>query len=155
MNLFEINAQIMNCVDTETGEIVDIDKLMQLTLEKKNDKVDNVACYIKNLEADAKAYEEQEKSFAERKTAAKKKIEGLKRYLSEALDGKSFKSDRCEVKFRKSTAVNVLDESVVPVEYMTEKVTKTVNKTAIAGAIKSGTEVPGCTLEYRMNPTVK
>lgn len=28
MNLFEINAQIMNCVDTETGEIVDIDKLM-------------------------------------------------------------------------------------------------------------------------------
>lgn len=35
MNLFEINAQIMNCVDTETGEIVDIDKLMQLTLEKK------------------------------------------------------------------------------------------------------------------------
>lgn len=119
MNLFEINAQIMNCVDTETGEIVDIDKLMQLTLEK-NDKVDNVACYIKNLEADAKAYEEQEKSFAERKTAAKKKIEGLKRYLSEALDGKSFKSDRCEVKFRKSTAVNVLDESVVPVEYMVD-----------------------------------
>lgn len=39
MNLFEINAQIMNCVDTETGEIVDIDKLMQLTLEKKMTKL--------------------------------------------------------------------------------------------------------------------
>ena len=154
MNLYEINKQILDCIDPETGEIVFLDKLEELNL-KKAEKVDNVACWIKNLEADVAAFEAQEKAFAERKAAAKRKIESLKAYLTDALGGQNFSSERCAVKFRRSKAVNVMDETAIPAEYMTEKVTRTPNKTAIAVLLKSGAEVPGCELVERMNPTVK
>lgn len=154
MNLFEINQQISECVDFETGEIIDIEKLEALTMER-DEKIENVACWIKNLEADIKALDEQEKAFKERKAKAKSKAESLKKYLASALDGQKFSTSKCMVSFRKSTKVNVLDESIVPAEYMTEKVTREPNKTAIGDAIKAGIEIPGCTLVQNINPTVK
>ena len=154
MNLYEINSQILDCIDQETGEVMDIDRLEELNMAKA-EKVDNVACWIKNLEADAAAFEAQEKAFADRKAAAKRKIDSLKHYLTDALGGQNFSSERCAVNFRRSRAVNVMDETAIPAEYMTEKVTRTPNKTAIAALLKSGAEVPGCELVERMNPTVK
>lgn len=154
MNLFEIDRQISECVDLETGEIIDIEKLEALTMER-DAKIENVALWIKNLEADAKALDEQEKAFKERKDKAKKKAESLKKYLASALDGKKFSTARCMVSFRKTSKVNVLDESVIPTEYMTEKVTREPNKTAIGAAIKAGMEIPGCELVQNINPSVK
>ena len=34
MNLYEIDTEIMNCVDVETGEIFDIDKFEELSLSR-------------------------------------------------------------------------------------------------------------------------
>ena len=76
----------------------------------KAEKVDNIACWVKNLEADVAAFEAQEKAFADRKAAAKRKIDSLKHYLTDALGGQNFSSDRCAVSFRRSKAVCVLDE---------------------------------------------
>ena len=61
----------------------------------------------------------REKAFADRKAAAKRKIDSLKHYLTDALGGQNFSSDRCAVSFRRSKAVCVLDEAAVPAEYMT------------------------------------
>lgn len=154
MNLYEINAQIMACIDTETGEVLDFDRLEALNMAKA-EKIDNVACWVKDLEADVKAFEEQEKVFAERKAAAKKTIDSLKVWLMEALEGQKWSSTRAEVRFRRSKAVDVLDEAAVPAEYMTVKTTSAPNKTAIAAALKSGEEVAGCQLIERMSATVK
>lgn len=52
MNLYEINSQILDCIDQETGEVMDIDRLEELNMAKA-EKVDNIACWVKNLEADA------------------------------------------------------------------------------------------------------
>lgn len=71
MNLYEINSQILDCIDQETGEVMDIDRLEELNMAKA-DKVDNIACWVKNLEADVLAFEAQEKAFADRKEAAKR-----------------------------------------------------------------------------------
>lgn len=154
MNLYEINAQIMDSIDTETGEVLDFDRLEALNMAKA-EKIDNVACWVKDLEADVKAFEEQEKAFAERKAAAKKTIESLKGWLMEALEGQKWSSTRAEVRFRRSKAVDVLDETAVPAQYMTVKTTSAPNKTAIAAALKSGEEVAGCQLIERMSATVK
>lgn len=154
MNLYEINSQILDCIDPETGEVIDLLKLQELSIAK-TEKVENVACWIKNLEADAVAYEAQEKAFADRKAVAKKKIESLKHYLTFALGGQNFSSERCAVRFRRSKSVNVLDEAAVPAEYMIEKITRTPNKTAIATMLNSGAAVPGCELVERANPSVK
>ena len=34
MNLYQINAEIENCIDTETGEILDVEALNNLALER-------------------------------------------------------------------------------------------------------------------------
>ena len=143
MNLYEINSQILDCIDQETGEVMDIDRLEELNMAKA-EKV-----------ADVAAFEAQEKAFADRKAAAKRKIDSLKHYLTDALGGQNFSSDRCAVSFRRSKAVCVLDEAAVPAEYMTEMTTRTPNKTAIAALLKTGTAVPGCELVERVNPSVK
>ena len=54
MTIYEIDQSIMECVDLETGEIIDIDKLNELELEREK-KLENVACWIKDLKAEAEA----------------------------------------------------------------------------------------------------
>lgn len=156
MNLFEINQQIMNCaeIDPETGEIINIEQIEALQMDF-SEKAENVACWIKNLEAEIKALDEQEKTFKERKERAKKKAESLKQYLSGALDGQKFSTARCMVSFRRTNKVNVLGESIIPAEYITETVTRKPNKTAISAAIKSGAELPGCELVESLSMSVK
>ena len=41
MNLYEIDAAILDCVDVETGEIFDIDKFEELQLTR-DAKVENI-----------------------------------------------------------------------------------------------------------------
>ena len=153
-SLYEIDKSIMECLDFETGEILDAERLDALQMERQ-EKVESVALWIKNLSADAIAYKAEKDAFAEREKAALKKIESLKAWLSGALEGQKFSTWRCAVTFRKSEAVEIEDEALIPQEMKTEKITYSPNKTAIKEAIKAGTEIPGCKLVERMNPTIK
>ena len=36
MNLYEINSQILDCIDPETGEVMDIDRLEKLNMAKQD-----------------------------------------------------------------------------------------------------------------------
>ena len=40
--LYEINQGIIDCVDMETGEIIDAEKLAELQINRK-DKIENIA----------------------------------------------------------------------------------------------------------------
>lgn len=153
-NLYEIDQAIMDCIDYETGEILDAERLDALQMER-NSKIEGVACWIKNLTADALAYKAEKEAFAEREKKAMKKAEELKEWLSMALGGQKFSTWRCAVSFRKSEAVEIEDETLLPPELKTEKITYTPNKTAIKEAIKAGQDIPGAQLVERMNPTIK
>lgn len=153
-SLYEIDQAIMECIDWESGEILDAERLDALQMERQ-EKVESVALWIKNLSSDAIAYKAEKDAFAEREKAALKKIESLKAWLAGALDGQKFSTWRCAVTFRKSEAVEIEDETLLPPELKTEKITYSPNKTAIKEAIKAGEEIPGCKLVERMNPTIK
>lgn len=153
-NLYEIDQAIMDCIDFETGEILDAERLNALQMER-NSKIENVACWIKNLTADALAYKAEKEAFAEREKKALKKAEELKAWIAGALGGQKFSTWRCAVSFRKSEAVEIEDETLLPPELKTEKITYTPNKTAIKEAIKAGQEIPGAQLVERINPTIK
>mgnify|MGYP003301338786 CR=1 FL=1 len=152
--LYEIDQAIMECLDMETGEIIDPQRLDALEMERSS-KIEGVACWIKNLTADAMAYKAEKEAFAEREKAALKKAEGLKNWLAYALDGQKFSTWRCAVSFRRSEAVEITDESIVPKTMQTKKVTYTINKTAIKEAIKAGKKVRGCQLVERQNVQIK
>ncbi len=153
-SLYDIDQAILGCVDLETGEIIDPELLDALHMERQA-KIEGVALWIKNLAADAVAYKAEKEAFAEREKAALKKVESLKNWLAQALEGQKFTTGRCAVTFRRSEAVDIVDEEAIPKEYLTEKTTYAPNKTAIKEAIKAGAEISGCMLVKKCNPTIK
>ena len=50
MNIYEIDSQILSCIDEETGEILDVERLEKL-IQDKNNKIESVACWYKNTVA--------------------------------------------------------------------------------------------------------
>ena len=153
-SLYEINQAILDCIDMETGELIDPERLEQLTMEK-DQKIENVACWIKNLTAEAAAYKAEKAAFAEREVQALKKADTLKKWLSDALTGQKFSTAKCAVSFRKSEAVMVDDVNLIPAEMLLIKTTYEPDKTAIKNAIKSGREINGCMLVENTNIQIK
>lgn len=151
--LYEIDQGILNCLDMETGEVIDPDKLSELQMERGT-KIENVALWIKNLNADIAACKAEKDSFAEKEKQAKVKLEGLKNWLTFALNGNKFNTAKVSVSYRKSEAVEV-DEEAVPKKWMVKKVTFAPDKTAIKNAIKQGQNIKGCTLVEKNNIQIK
>ena len=153
-SLYEIDQEIMQCLDMETGEIIDPERLNALQMERTS-KIENVALWIKNLQADALAFKAEKDAFAEREKKALAKLDGLKKWLVMACDGQKFDTWRCAISFRKSERVEVLDESKIPQDYLTCKTTVAPDKAAIKEALKDGEIIEGCSLVTVMNPTIK
>lgn len=93
MNLYEINKEILNCIkietgeaiNAETGEVISIQQLNELKMQR-SEKIKNIALWIKNLNAEVNAFEDELKTLTARKKAAKAKVEQLKNWLSFNLD---------------------------------------------------------------------
>ena len=114
--LYEIDRAILDCIDAETGEIIDANALAALSMER-DEKIENVALWYKNLVSDAAQYKAEKDAFAAKEKAAKNKAESLKRFLDNALAGSSYKSPRVAVTFRKSEQIVVEDVYAVDERY--------------------------------------
>lgn len=153
-SLYEIDTEIMMCLDQETGEIIDPERLDALQIER-NSKIENVALWIKNLQADANAFKAEKDAFADREKKALAKIDSLKKWLAMACDGQKFNTWRCAVNFRKSEKVEIFDETKIPQELLKATCVVTPDKAAIKEALKAGEIIEGCALVASMNPTIK
>lgn len=153
-NLYEIDQTILGCLDLETGEVIDPERLESLHMERSQ-KIENIVLWIKNLESDALAFKAEKDAFAKREKAATNKAEQLKKYLTDALDGQKFSTDRCAVSFRRSEQVMILDEKMVPLDVMIPEVSFKPDKAAIKELLKNGTEVCGCCLVENLNPQIR
>ena len=158
MTIYEINEEILNCIDLETGEIIDIDRLNDLQLER-DAKIENVACWIKELKAEAEAIKTEKQTLAERQKVAENKAESLKKWLAYALQGEKFKTAKCSVSFRKTESVEVTDEGLSNLmkehdELLTYKAPEP-NKKAIKDALKDGLSVEGVRLGCNTSVIIK
>lgn len=153
MNLYEIDKELLACIDTETGEIIDEEKLASLEMERDK-KVENICLWIKNLRADATAYKAEKDAFYQKQKSAENKAESLKRYLEGYLDGASFKTTRASVSYRKSESVQIDEELVsVPLHYI--KTTTTYDKAELKKALKAGEKFDGVELVESNNIQIK
>ena len=64
--LYEIDEEILNCVDMETGEIIDVERLGQLQLARE-DKVEGLPFGLKTCSSDADAIKSEEEKLAQRR----------------------------------------------------------------------------------------
>lgn len=153
MKLFEIDEALQECFDAETGEITDITRFEDLQLEREQ-KLENIACWIKNLEADAEALKAQKMTFAERQKETENKAERLRNYLQYALQNTNFKTVNVEVKFRKTQKVEVPDVYKLDENFLKYS-EPTADKTAIKKAIQGGQAVEGATLIENISMSIK
>lgn len=153
MTIYEIDQAIMECVDLETGEIIDTEQLDKLQMEK-SEKIENVACWIKDLKAESEALKAEKQAFAERQRVAENKMESLKEWLAYALDGQKFKTVRASVSFRTTDKVEVADIYKLDENYVRYKEPE-ADKDAIKKAIKAGQTVAGATLVKNTSVIIK
>jgi hypothetical protein len=164
MNLYEINseysrimAEAIELAEQNEGEISEeLSKALEGVEMALEEKIENTALYIKNLEAEAEMIKVEEKRLSERRKACENKAERVREWLSFNLDGKPFKTGRCAISWRKSESVEVMiSPETLPVEYQNIKTTVAADKTALKSAIKSGVEIVGVSLVEKQNMQVK
>ena len=161
MTLYEINEQILACLDEDTGEIINPEQLDALQLAK-DEKLENIGLYIKNLTSEIEAIRSEEKALAERRKAKENKVERLTDYLAWALDGQAFETARMSVKYTKSKALEVTDQELLTYylenmgfEHCLKYSLPEVKKAEVTKLMKEGVDVPAVQLVERQSLKVK
>lgn len=157
MTLFELNKVIEDfelIVDEETGEVLNFDDLDALKLAK-DEKIESVCLWIKNLEAEADAIKTEEKNLEARRKSKENKIKSLKGYVAYALGGKKFETPKVAVSYRKSVSVNIPDDTAIADEYCNFTVVKKPDKTMIKNALSAGKEIFGAELVEKQNLQIR
>lgn len=155
MTIYEIEAEIMDCIDEETGEIIDIDRLNALEMERDK-KISNVACWIKDLKAEAEAIKAEKQALDKRQKAAENKAESLKTWLQSILQGEKFKDAKVSISYRKSEKVVFAEDfAYVTLPDHMKKVTVEPRKTEIKEFLKAGGEIDGVRIEESSNMQIR
>lgn len=144
--------------DSETGEVFfTTDDLDQLDVDFK-EKLSNCAIYVKNLKADIEAMKNERNTLSERIKVAENKTERLQSYMSDCMavaEIDSVITPQAEIRRRKSSAVDIIDESLLPREFVKVTTTEKVDKIGIMKALKEGEEIPGAAIIERRKVSIK
>jgi predicted nuclease with TOPRIM domain len=151
MKLYELAQNYAHLM--ELAEEMESDALVD-TLESLQDeieeKAENIAKFIKNLEADAKIIKEEEQRLAERRRSIENKVTRLKEYLQEQLEVaglQKVKRPTITVAIQNNPpSVEIADEKLIPSEFMIPQAPK-IDKKAILERLKNGEEISGCVLK--------
>lgn len=149
MNLYELSQNYLAVqeMDLEPETLKDTLDSIEEAIEVK---AENIAKWIRNLEADKKAFEEEEKRFKEKKQAADNRIKSLKQYLEDnmRLTGKTkFKAGFFSFAIQNNPpSVEVFDETLIPKQFLIEQPVK-IDRAGIKELLKAGEEVPGAELK--------
>jgi len=145
----------------ENGEIKSdvLAELLGEIGEAKETKVLNIACFIKNLDADADKIEAEIKRLKARKENLTNKSASLERYLEANLNPgiDKFKDARAEISWRKSSSVNVSADPDMLAKIRPDLVRTKYepDKTAIKKAIDSGDLIIGCEIVNKQGLVIK
>lgn len=161
MTLYEIDKTISEWepdIDPDTGEVLNFAALDELNMAR-DAKIENVALYIKNLIADAKAIRDEEKALAERRKAAENKADRLKKYLAISLNGEKFSTAKVAVSYKTSAAVQTDDEFVAWAVKNAPELLRVSdpepNKTAIKAALTGGANLPGASIVQNVSVQIR
>lgn len=167
MKLYELSTQYRTLVDilevAQTGEEAQDAEVIKDTLDAINDaieeKADNIARIINELTSVELAISAELERLSKRAGTIKKQKESLKGYLMSAMQtaGKEkFKTNLYSFSIKNNApSVQILDESLVPAEFIRTKVETAPDKKAISELLKQQIPVSGCALVHSKSVTIK
>ena len=166
-SLFDIDEQIMklisldesDIVDSETGEIlIDVFEELDKLDMQRNEKIVNIGRFIDSLNRESELLKEKAKQLTERAKSKDSKIERLKAYVQESMikfGTKKIENETVTVRLNSAKVVQVNDETLIPKEYMVEKVEIKPDKRRILADLKSGKQIAGVELGESNSITVR
>lgn len=160
-SLYEIDKvylNLFNDVDEETGEIKFDEELLENLNIEFEQKADNIACLIKDKLAMIEARKQEAKSLKEKADRDEKEVEYLKNYLLKSLelrDKKKIETARNTIGTRKSKAVDIINEFIIPSEFIKKEVVSKIDKKLIKEVITSGKKVDGALLKENVSLLIK
>jgi len=151
-------AQLLGKIEEAEGEITpEIDQALQFTENRMHEAGENIGMSIKALEYWEDDIEAELKRLEKMRNSTRKGIELLKNRLAQAMQQfgiERISSPTITVSFRKSEAVEILDESVIPAAYFEPQPPK-LRKSLIKETIKAGRDVPGAEIVQRQNLQIR
>lgn len=156
LTLYEISREYRD--DLEKLADLDLDpQTMEDTLGslggELQTKAQAVACFVRNLEATAESIKAAEAQMAARRKALENRAARVKDYLHASMLVAGVQKIECPL-FRLSVknnppSVEVFQPELIPAQYMKqpEPPPAVPDKKALASALKSGQEIPGCRLQ--------
>ena len=155
LTLYEISQDYLQALDVFTDPEADIPLGAVLdTLEgiegQLQDKAVNVAKFMQNLDATARAIREAKQQMARRRKAIENRARWIRDYLRANMQAAG--STRIESPWfclaiqNNPGTLEIFDEASLPDDFKTEVVTLKIDKAAIKQAIRDGAEIPGVML---------
>ncbi len=157
MKLYEIKETYFDILNLDLDDDAFNKAIGAVELELA-DKANSMGGLIKTLEAEQNAYKAEIERFKALTASNEKKIERIKKYLSETMQDMnvpSLSTQQFKFTFRKSESVNIEDEMLISDEFKTEEIKIKISKTDIKKAIKSGQDVKGASLVTKQNLQIK
>lgn len=142
MNLYEIatthNQALLDLADMDDIPEEVINDTLEALEGSFNDKAVSVAGFFMNIDAEIAAMKEAEKRIADRRKAKENQISWIKNYLLENMLRTGITKIECpqfKISLRNNAeSVHVVDENLIPDEYMRTTITKVPDKAAIKAA---------------------
>lgn len=123
-----------------------------------DDKAENIAKVIKQLEADADIFRQEEVRLAKRRRTVDNNVRNLKRYLQESLE--QVGTNRVNGKLftvsiqNNPPSVDILDESKIELDYFDEQPPK-LDKKAVLESLKNGIEMEGARIKQTRSVRIR
>lgn len=168
MKLYEIADDYQRLLDAiENGEIPEealVDTLESITA-LLDEKADNIACWIKQLTAEAEAIKAEEDKLKARRKAKLNRAERLTNYLAECLTNggiSKLETARNAISFRKTPPSVVFDDENKFIEWARVHADGLLNygkpkvdRVAVKVALENGAVIEGVRIESSQNIAIK
>ncbi len=155
----DLENALLASADEETGELdIDISKAVEKAQGTFEEKAVAVATVYRNLGTYSGNIDAEIKRLQALKKRVDREQDRVKEYLMQACEMTGTESIRgvyANISFRKSEQTVIDDESVLPKEFVIEKISYSPDKTKIKNAIKAGKEVQGAHIEVKNNIQIK
>ncbi|MGJ0848295.1 siphovirus Gp157 family protein [Tissierella praeacuta] len=152
--LYELTEMYQNIWDLIGDDEVDLEALEKALKDIEDNieiKAENTAKLIKGIDADVEVIKAEEKRLADRRKALENKKEGIKTYLENHLrimEIDKVKTPLFTVALQKNPpSVNILDEKLIPKDYIKTVTTTSISKKDLLEDLKQGLIIDGVELK--------
>ena len=159
MNLFELNEKYRELEQRDDLDSETLKDTLDSISDSREVKLDNIANWIENNQADIDFLDKKIKQLREEKQALSNKNKSLMEYMTTAIDDSGFKELKTENHILKPrnyrASVYISNEKDIPSEFVKFKAVETIDKKAIYELLKNGETVRGAELKPNRKTVIK